>query len=144
MEGTQDLKTYLREVRHLHLYTQLLCTRAEKYREMAMQATGRADAIRVSGTSDHSKVEKYILELLEVHDELQKRISNLLKESRKAEKLITRLEDERYHAVLQLRYLCGCSWEEISQKLNFTPRWVHKLHGEALTALEKIAHNNRT
>lgn len=144
MEGTQDIKNYLREVRHLHLYTQLLCARAEKYREMAMQATGRADAIRVSGTPDHSKVEKYILELWEAHEELQQRISDMLKEARKAEKLIARLEDERYHAVLQLRYLCGCTWEEISQQLRFTPRWVHKLHGEALSELEKIARKNRT
>lgn len=144
LEGTQDVKNYLREVRHMYLYTQLLCARAEKYRELAMQATGRADAIRVSGTPDHSKVEKYVLELVETHEELQQRIAGLLRESRRAERLIGKIADERYHAVLQLRYLCGCSWEEISQRLCFTPRWVHKLHGEALIALEKMMQAERT
>ena len=53
--GTLDVRMMLREVRHCHLRTLTLCARAEKYREMAMQATGRIDAIRVSGTGERSR-----------------------------------------------------------------------------------------
>ena len=134
-ESPLDVRMMLRDVRHCQLRTQTLCARAEKYREMAMQATGRTDAIRVSGTGDRSKVEKYILELWDVHNELQEEISRLMKKSREAEKLIRTLEDDRHRAVLELRYLCAMTWEEIAGKLHFTVRWAHKLHKEAMDAL---------
>ena len=136
--GSLDARMMLRDVRHCQLRTLTLCARAEKYREMAMQATGRTDAIRVSGTGDRSKVEKYILELWDVHNELQEEISRLMKKSREAEKLIRTLEDDRHRAVLELRYLCAMTWEEIAQKTNFTVRWAHKLHKEALDALAGV------
>lgn len=136
-ESTLDVRMMLREVRHCHMRTLTLCARAEKYREMAMQATGRTDALRTSGTSNRSKVEKYILELWDVHNELQQEISRLMKMSREAEKRILSLEDDRYRAVLELRYLCGLTWEEITKKLNFTLRWTHKLHKAAVESLQE-------
>ena len=137
-ESPLDVRMMLRDVRHCQLRTLTLCARAEKYREMAMQATGRTDAIRVSGTGDRSKVEKYILELWDVHNELQQEIARLMKKSREAEKLIQTLEDDRHRAVLELRYLCAMTWEEIAQKTHFTVRWAHKLHKEALDALAGV------
>ena len=135
-ESPLDVRMMLRDVRHGYLRAQTLCARAEKYREMAMQATGRTDAIRVSGTGERSKVEKYILELWDVHNELQQEINRLMEKSREAEKLIQTLEDERLRAVLELRYLCGMTWEELADKLHFTVRWAHKLHKEGI---EKLA-----
>lgn len=131
-----DARTYLRQVRRSYLRSHVLCERAERYRHMAMRATGRADALRVSGTGERSKLETYVLKLMDVHNELKQEVDSLLKESRCAEKLIRSLPDERYHAVLQFRYLCGMSWEEIADKLHFTQRWVHKLHNEALRQLD--------
>ena len=136
--GNTDLRSRLRDVRHCQLRTITLCARAERYREMAMQATGRTDAIRVSGTTERSKVEKYILELWDVHNELQEEISRLMEKSREAEKLIDHLPDERHRSVLKLRYLCGMTWDEIAEKLHFTLRWVHKLHKEAIEKLENM------
>ena len=137
-ESPLDVRMMLRDVRHCQLRTLTLCARAEKYREMAMQATGRTDAIRVSGTGERSKVEKYILELWDVHNELQQEIARLMKKSREAEKLIQTLADDRHRAVLELRYLCAMTWEEIAAKLHFTVRWAHTLHKEALDTLAGV------
>ncbi len=126
----------LREVRHAHLRTEVLCARAERYREMAMRATGRVDAVRLSGTSRHSNVETYVLELIEVHAELQKEIARLRKKAQAAARIIATLPDDRYRAVLQLRYLCALDWQEIADRLHFSLRWVHKLHNGALCQLD--------
>ena len=134
----QDVRTFLREVRHSYLYTQVLCERAERYREMATKATSRADALRTSGTPDRSKVETYVLEMVDIHDELKRATEKLMEKSRKAEKVINLLEDQRYRAVLQLRYLCGMKWEEIAKEMAVSVRWVHRLHGAALKALDRL------
>ncbi|MDD6040515.1 MAG: sigma factor-like helix-turn-helix DNA-binding protein [Clostridia bacterium] len=134
-KASLNARMMLRDVRHCQLRTLALCARAERYREMAMQATGRTDAIRVSGTGERSKVETYILELWDVHNELQEEIARLTEKSRQTEQLIKTLPDERYRAVLELRYLCGMTWEEIASRLHFTLRWVHKLHRDAIDQL---------
>ena len=133
--GMQEARMYLRQVRDAYRRTQALCAQAEKYRELAMRATGRTDALRVSGTPQRSKVETYVLELMDTHEALQREIHRLLNISREAEKLISRLEDSRLRCVLQMRYLCGLDWEEVAQRLNYTLRWVHKLHREAIELL---------
>lgn len=129
------VRQMLRDVRHAHLRTLTLCARAERYREMAMQATGRTDALRLSGTGKHSKVETYVLELMEVHEQLQQEIHSLRQYTRKAEQQIFTLPDSRHRAVLELRYLAACSWEEIAERLHYTLRWVHQLHSQAIAAL---------
>jgi len=102
---------------------------------MAMRATSRASAVRLSGTSRRSRVEDNVLDLVDTQKELHERVRELMAKTREAEKRICLLSDRRYHAVLQLRYLCGLSWEEVAQRLHFSVRWVHKLHGEGLRQL---------
>ena len=131
------VKEYLREVRSKQRYAQVLCERAQRYREMAMRATGRVSAVRLGGTSRRSKVEDNVLAMMDTEKELKKRIDELMQETRRVEKMISLMTDERYHAVLQLRYLCGMSWEEVAQKLHFSVRWVHKLHGEGIKQLAR-------
>lgn len=139
MDGRrEEVRSRLREVRHAHMRAEVLCARAERYREMAMRATGRADAVRLGGTSHNSKVETYVLELIDVHADLQKEISQLMRLSREMEKQIGVLESDSQRAVLQLRYLCAYDWQEIAQRLHFSLSWVHRLHREAIDKLAEM------
>jgi len=127
-----NIREYLREIRFKYRYVQVLVTRKDRYRELAMRATGRTDAIRLSGTSHRSKVEDNVLAMLDVQKEIDQQIQELMQETKRAEKLIGRLKDPKHRTVLQLRYLCGMSWEEIARKMGYTLRWVHQLHKNAL------------
>ena len=49
--------------------------------------------------------------------------------------LIDSLEDFRERSILQLRYVNGCSWDEISDRVYIAKRWVYRLHGRALKKL---------
>ena len=133
-----DITEYLREVRHAFWRADALSCRAERYRELATRATGCMDALRLGGTPMRSKVETYVLELMSTHQELKEQISELLSITREAERLIARLKDERYRTVLHLRYLCGYDWQDIADRLHFSLRWVHKLHGAALKELAEL------
>ncbi len=137
-QDMQDVRQFLRGVRHSYLYTQTLCERAERYRQMAMRSTSRTDAVRLGGTPQRSKVETYVLELMDVHEQLKRKVDALLDQSRRAEQLISLLRDDRHRTVLQFRYLCGMTYDEIAEKLGYTLRWTHKLHSSALSQLEQI------
>jgi len=126
----QETRQYLRRVRDAFRRTEVLCARAEKYRRLAGQATGRTLRQKLDGD--------YVADLMDAHRELQKEIRRLLRSSREAEKKILRLQDGRHRAVLQLRYLCAMDWDEVADKLHYTLRWTHKLHREALEQLTEL------
>lgn len=55
----------------------------------------------------------------------------------KAKALIDKVEDESGRCVLYRYYILIQSWEQIAVEMNYTIRWVYKLHGKALQDLEK-------
>lgn len=49
---------------------------------------------------------------------------------------IKALKSENEKDVLFYRYIAGLDWWEIAEKLQYSERWIHKLHGRALTRFE--------
>lgn len=78
-----------------------------------------------------------MIELMDVHAELQEKIHRLMADVRVAEKLIETLENGKQRAVLQFYYLCGYKWNEIAEEAHFTLRWVQRLHADGIAELER-------
>lgn len=49
---------------------------------------------------------------------------------------IKKLKSENEKDVLFYRYIAGLAWWEIAEKMNYSERWVHKIHGRALAHFE--------
>lgn len=49
---------------------------------------------------------------------------------------IKELKSENEKDVLFYRYIRGMDWWEIAEKMSYTERWVHKIHGKALAHFE--------
>ena len=45
---------------------------------------------------------------------------------------IDSIEDDDEREVLRLRYIRGLKWEEVAVKMNYSWKWIHKIHGRAL------------
>lgn len=54
-----------------------------------------------------------------------------------AKSLINTVEDESIRCVLYRYYILIQTWEQIAVEMNYTIRWVYKLHGKALQDLGK-------
>jgi hypothetical protein len=68
---------------------------------------------------------------------IEKRFEAAKKRSEIAD-MIRKLPDSRYIMLLRLRYIELKGWAEVSIEMNRDPRWVFRLHNEALCAFEKI------
>ena len=42
-----------------------------------------------------------------------------------------------YQSVLELRYLSYRTWEQVAVEMNYSIRWIYKLHGKALQEMEQ-------
>lgn len=82
-----------------------------------------------SGKNDLSG---YAAELDELERNLREERSERVEIYKDIAKRIKRLQSENEKDVLFYRYIKGMEWWEIAEKMNYTERWVLKIHGKAL------------
>ena len=130
------VKELLENVREGHLECVALCERAQRYRELATQCTQALSGM--PGAHDNiGAQERYIIPLMDAHRELQCRIDALLKDTKEAEKWISKLTDVKHRVVMQLYYLCGKSMDELAREIAYDRTWCYRLREEALAQLEE-------
>jgi len=68
-------------------------------------------------------------------------IKELVSLREKLEKAIQQIDKPEYRYVLQARYFNNFSWADIALKMNFEERYIFKIHGKALLALNEVLKN---
>ena len=59
-----------------------------------------------------------------------------VKEFIEISKCINNVTNQKESDVLFYRYIKGLDWWQVAEKMNYTERWIHKLHGKALEHIE--------
>lgn len=91
-----------------------------------------------AGTKIKSSQEMYISKYLEYKEELNKDIENLINVKREMLDKVNLLDDADCIDVLYKRYFQFKKWEEIAVEKSYTYQGICKIHGRALTKLDKI------
>lgn len=65
-------------------------------------------------------------------------IDSLIKKKAEIREVIDEVEDFDQQTLLRYRYLHHASWDEICNEMHFGLRWLHILHGKALSATEDV------
>lgn len=105
----------------------------------------RRRAYNISSPKLGDKIQSnHLATLDEIVDKLDSQIEKvnatwdeLIDKRNQAKALINKVEDESGRCVLYRYYILIQSWEQIAVEMNYTIRWVYKLHGKALQDLEK-------
>ena len=101
-------------------------------RGLATKATTTlSDMPRNPNPSFHS-MENIIDKMLDLEIEINADIDSLVELKREIVQMIKRIEHPEYQTLLELRYLCFKSWEQIAVDMGHELRYLHKLHGRAL------------
>ena len=125
-------KEYLAQAFRLDQRINSKLEQVSKLRSMAMKATGSFQAERISGTKQHSPMESSLVKVIDLEYEINDDIDRLVDLKREMATLIERVNDPSQRLLLEMRYLCGNTWEDIAQKMGYDLRWVYRLHGKAL------------
>ena len=70
--------------------------------------------------------------LIELERDVNSRVREMCRLKRLAQEAIDRIEEPRLREVLELYYLAGYSWKQVSDTMHLDERWVYRLHGRAL------------
>lgn len=85
-----------------------------------------------------SLMEDTILKIVALEEELRRKIDSLVALKAEILRVIEKLEQEDYRLILEKRYLCLESWDNIADDLVCSRSWVMKKHKAALCEVDRI------
>lgn len=142
MSNKEDItpKEYLRQALYLKQDIERKQNQIIELQSMAERTTGSYEALRVSGTTSHSKLEDAVVRLSEIGDELAEMVSQYREKYREISAVIDAVEDPTYRQLLSLRYLSFMTWEQVAVEMGYSyVHVVHRLHPKALNAVKILS-----
>lgn len=91
-----------------------------------------------------SRMADAVCKMIDLENEIARDMDRLIEVKREIVTVINAVDDVVLRTLLEKRYLCGATWEEISVDLCFNRRWTFRLHDKALEAVQKILDNSES
>ena len=101
-------------------------------RELTTKATATMSDMPGGGSRDVYKMQDIIGKIVDLENEINADIDRLVDLKREMVVAIKAVADPESQTLLELRYLCFKSWEEIAIALGYGVRHVYKLHTASL------------
>lgn len=108
------------------------------YNALATRASSTLSGLPGGGTKNVHRMENIIIKIADLEKEICEQIEELVVIKTNITHMIEKLDKPEQRLVLELRYLCMKSWEQISVELGYNNRHVRRMRDEAVCELEKI------
>lgn len=136
MKDKRSPKEYLNQAWDLKLDIERKQKQIIELQAMAERTTSSYDALRVSGTSEHSKLENAVIRLVSIRDELGIKITKFSGKYEEITTVIDAVENSTYRQLLTYRYLGFMTWEAIAVEMDYSYyHVVHRIHPKALNSI---------
>lgn len=110
----------------------------DSLRSLTQKVTQSYDGEVVSRTRNVTSLEDAIIRLMEAEAELNQQIDQLVDTKIEIGKLIDTVHNESYRLLLEKRYLCFLSWDQIAADMHYSRRWVLNKHERALEVADRL------
>ncbi len=131
-------KEYLSQAYRLDQRINSKLEQVEALRSLTRKVTVSYGSEPVSHTRNVSSLEDSIIRLMEAENDLNGTIDELIAMKIDIARCINAVSNQDYHLLLEKRYLCFQSWEQIAIDMQCTVRWAHILHERALRVIDRI------
>lgn len=107
-------------------------------RDVAMNTTPNYADEAVQRTREKNPLENIMSKIVDLDREIDEDIDALVDFKAEVWEKLDKIADERYKRILWLRYADRKTWRYIALELNFTIRYIYKMHSKALAELDKV------
>ena len=132
----KNVKEYLSQAFHIDKQLKSKLEQLSVLRELATTTTQPLSDMPGSPNRNIDRMEKAIIKIMDMEKEISEEVGALLDLKNQIAQCIKKVEDIDCQLILEFRYLCFMSWEDIAAEMNFTVRNVHILHGKALKMVQ--------
>lgn len=127
-----NVKEYLSQAFYIDKQIKAKLEQLGMLRELATTTSHPLSDMPGSPNRNIDRMEKAIIKIVDMEKEISQEVDALLDLKIQIAQCIKNVEDIDCQLILEFRYLCFMSWEEIAAEMNFTVRNIHILHGKAL------------
>jgi len=110
--------------------------------ELATSCTATLTGMPRNPNRGGSRMADAVCKMIDLENEIARDMDRLIEVKQQIVAVINAVDDVVLRTLLEKRYLCGATWEEISVDLCFNRRWTFRLHDKALEAVQKILDKN--
>ena len=134
-------KDYLSQAYRIDQRINSKIEQVQSLRDLAEKATATLSDVPPSkGTRNVHRMEDVIAKMVDLESEINADLTHLINLKHEIVTVIKCVESPELQTLLELRYLCFKTWEQIAVELHFDLRWVHRLHNRALNEVDAIRH----
>lgn len=101
-------------------------------RDLVTKATSTLSDVAPSGTRNVHRMEDIIVKIVDLENEINRDIDNLVDLKREMVSVIKAVTDPEYQTLLELRFLCFRTWEQIAVDMNYSIQHIYRLYDKAL------------
>ena len=131
-------KDYLSQAYRIDQRINSKLEQVQSLRNLAEKASATLCEVPNSGTRNFHRMEDVICKMIDLEDEINADLKALIDLKHEIVTIIKCVEAPDLQTLLELRYLCFNTWEEISVSLHLDIRWIHRLHNKALNEIDMI------
>lgn len=132
------VKEYLSQAKFLDQRINSKIQQVAALNDLATKATSTLTGMPRNPNHATSTMEEAITKIIDLQAEINQDIDTLVDLKRDLSATIKAVGNTEYQTVLEKRYLCFQSWEQIAVEMGYDLRWLYRLHGKALDVVREI------
>ena len=132
------VKEYLSQAKFLDQRINSKIQQVAALNDLATKATSTLTGMPRNPNHATSSMEEAITKIIDLQAEINRDIDTLVDLKRDLSATIKAVGNTEYQTVLEKRYLCFQSWEQIAVEMGYDLRWLYRIHGKALEEVKAI------
>ena len=132
------IKDYLNQAHRLDQRINSKLEQIASLHDLATKAAVTYSDMPRNPNKGKSRIEECIMKIMELEEEINRDIDRLVDLKTDITHLIKKLDSHEYQILLEQRYLCFKSWEQISVDLGYSIQHTFRLHETALEELSRF------
>lgn len=133
-----NIKEYLGQAYRLDQRINSKLEQVASLNELATKCTSTLTGMPRNPNRGTSTMADAVGKIIDLQAEINRDIDALVDLKRDIVTLLKRVDNAEYQTILEKRYLCFMTWEQIAVDLSYSIHHLYKLHNSALEICERI------
>lgn len=131
-------KEYLQQARFLDSRIKSKVQQIDSLNALATHCTATISDMPRNPKHGGSRMEEAIIKIIALQEEINADIVSLVELKRDIVKVVKSIPGAEHQTVIEKRYLCCASWEQIAVDLGYSIQHIYRLHDAALEKIEQV------
>lgn len=130
-------KTFLSRAYRLDLKINIKLEQLEHLRSLAYKVTSVIREDKVSASSPKSMLEDSVIKICLAEQAINKAVDEFIDIKNEISEMVKSIDNDDERILLELRYLCFNSWDQIATKMSISSSHAFRLHRKALKSVDR-------